>query len=409
MQSSKTFFLFSDELESTFVYNEVIQLSQRFAKVIVVGLKTTQQQLPANVEFVVLSQNDFNPKAIFKQHFALVFKLLLKEFLLRSWNFSYLKNYREVVYYLLHSIYYSEKISHLIDERKIDKKEIVCLSFWFNTWAVALGILKQQHKINSFYARTHGIDLFEFRIEKTQRIPFRKFQLQMVDKVFSVSRNGENYLKKKYPSYAHKIFTNYLGTDDKGKAEFSNDTIFTIISCARVRDIKRIFLIPEILKHLNYPIKWIHLGQEDFYLNDPTYKIYLKNKEDLKNYPHIQTQFPGYLSNQQIFDFYKNTSINLFVSVSETEGLPVSIMEAISFGIPVLATDVGGCREIATEQTGILIPKDFDVKQVAAQITEFKESEKNTIEFRNQVRNFWKNNFEANMNYDFFCKQINER
>ena len=409
MQSSKTFFLFSDELESTFVYNEVIQLSQRFAKVIVVGLKTTQQQLPANVEFVVLSQNDFNPKAIFKQHFALVFKLLLKEFLLRSWNFSYLKNYREVVYYLLHSIYYSEKISQLIDERKINKNKIVCLSFWFNTWAVALGILKQQHKINSFYARTHGIDLFEFRIEKTKRIPFRKFQLQMVDKVFSVSRNGENYLKEKYPSYAHKVFTNYLGTEDKGKAEFSNNTIFTIISCARVRDIKRIFLIPEILKHLNYPIKWIHLGQEDFYLKDPSYKIYLKNKEDLKNYPHIQTQFPGYLSNQQIFDFYKNTSINLFVSVSETEGLPVSIMEAISFGIPVLATDVGGCREIVTEQTGILIPKDFDVKQVAAQITEFMESEKNTIEFRNQVRNFWKNNFEANMNYDFFCKQINER
>ena len=80
MQSSKTFFLFSDELESTFVYNEVIQLSQRFAKVIVVGLKPTQQQLPANVEFVVLSQNDFNLKAIFKQHFALVFKLLLKEY-----------------------------------------------------------------------------------------------------------------------------------------------------------------------------------------------------------------------------------------------------------------------------------------------------------------------------------------
>ena len=79
----------------------------------------------------------------------------------------------------------------------------------------------------------------------------------------------------------------------------------------------------------------------------------------------------GDLQEKDVFRTYLAGSINLFVSVSETEGLPVSIMEAISFGIPVMATDVGGCREIANAHTGVLISKDFDVKSVAEEITRF--------------------------------------
>ena len=32
---------------------------------------------------------------------------------------------------------------------------------------------------------------------------------------------------------------------------------------------------------------------------------------------------------------------DLFVNMSLSEGIPVSIMEAISFGIPIIATNVG--------------------------------------------------------------------
>ena len=80
-------------------------------------------------------------------------------------------------------------------------------------------------------------------------------------------------------------------------------------------------------------------------------------------------------------------------------------MEAISFGIPVMATDVGGCKEIAGEQTGILIPKDFSIANVAKQITEFKNSAQNTEAFRKKVRAFWGANFEVTKNYsDLFTE-----
>jgi glycosyltransferase involved in cell wall biosynthesis len=38
---------------------------------------------------------------------------------------------------------------------------------------------------------------------------------------------------------------------------------------------------------------------------------------------------------------------DLFVSSSVTEGLPVSLLEAMSVGLPALVTDVGGMSEIA--------------------------------------------------------------
>ena len=49
-------------------------------------------------------------------------------------------------------------------------------------------------------------------------------------------------------------------------------------------------------------------------------------------------------------------ALDVFVLVSDYEGLSNAIMEAQSFGIPVVVTDVGGNREIAVDgQIGFLV------------------------------------------------------
>lgn len=52
---------------------------------------------------------------------------------------------------------------------------------------------------------------------------------------------------------------------------------------------------------------------------------------------------------------------DIFVNPSYAEGLPTSILEAGAIGIPIIATDVGGTREIITDElNGYLItPKDI--------------------------------------------------
>ena len=73
----------------------------------------------------------------------------------------------------------------------------------------------------------------------------------------------------------------------------------------------------------------------------------------------------GFQDNEKIMDFYRNNPIDIFINVSTNEGVPVSIMEAISFGIPIIATNVGGTNEIVINNiTGWLVDKDKVEKEL---------------------------------------------
>ena len=91
---------------------------------------------------------------------------------------------------------------------------------------------------------------------------------------------------------------------------------------------------------------------------------------------------------------------SLFVLPSYREGLPNSLLEAGSFGIPLLATDINGCNEIIRDrENGILIkPKSVDSlvdgisllvenKQLYNRI---KKSVRESIKTRYSQISFWK-------------------
>jgi len=71
-----------------------------------------------------------------------------------------------------------------------------------------------------------------------------------------------------------------------------------------------------------------------------------------------QVKFLGFLTEHQVIDELQRA--DLFVLPSFVEGLPVSAMEAMAVGVPVIATNIAGTSELIEDgQTGILVrPSD---------------------------------------------------
>lgn len=68
-----------------------------------------------------------------------------------------------------------------------------------------------------------------------------------------------------------------------------------------------------------------------------------------------RVQFTDWLQNDALFS--RLSAADLFCLPSFSEGLPSSILEAMSIGLPIIATDVGGVSEIIEHNvSGILIP-----------------------------------------------------
>lgn len=295
----------------------------------------------------------------------------------------------------------SQRIYHYIMEKQyIDnfcKKPFVLYSYWFFMTARVGTLIKNQYKPVYMFTRAHRYDLYE-QNNRINFLPYRRLFLKSYDSVFPCSANGTQHLKSLYPDLSHNVATSFLGTLNHGIGFGSVDGTFRIVSCSRTEPVKRVIKIVEALQILddkNMDIEWTHIG-------DGSELERIKNTAATKLH-HIRYMFAGNMKNSDIMKLYQEKPFDLLINVSSSEGLPVSIMEAISFGIPVVATNVGGTSEIVIDGiTGKLIPAEFNISELTSVIQDFV-SAKNTLIDRNGCRKFWEEHFQAISNYHKMC------
>lgn len=281
---------------------------------------------------------------------------------------------------------------------------VTVYSYWFFVTALVgckvCELISPKCKSVKFVSRAHGYDVYRYA-NSLGYLPLREYLLEKVDSVHPCSINGARYIAEQFPKFSDKISPRYLGTDDDGLSEI-NDDCFHIVSCSRLVDLKRVDRIASSLSLLEGEgkIRWTHIGD-----GGTMQKIRAFCDEKLG---FMEVNLKGWVSNQQVKEFYRNEKVDLFVNVSTTEGLPVSMMEALSFSIPVIATDVGGVSEIVKDgYNGLLISSDFTDEELVIKIKEIINStQEEKIKMRRNARDFWEENFDAQKNFSQFANEI---
>ena len=106
-----------------------------------------------------------------------------------------------------------------------------------------------------------------------------------------------------------------------------------------------------------------------------------------------------------MFDFYKKNQIDVFVNVSDAEGVPVSIMEALSCHIPVVATDVGGVSDMVIHgENGLLLPYKVSIEEIANALFQIELFKSEII--RDNAYELFVKRYNAVNNYPQFIREL---
>jgi glycosyltransferase involved in cell wall biosynthesis len=152
-----------------------------------------------------------------------------------------------------------------------------------------------------------------------------------------------------------------------------------------------------MLRARGVKFEWTHIG------DGPDKQDVVAQASPLGDHAH----FLGELPHDQVRAWLARNPIDVFCNVSESEGLPVTLMEAASCGIPLFATDVGGNNEIVDESVGRLIPGSAGPDLVADMLTDMaSQSESTKHGWRRRSAQRWVSSFDAEHNYENFAEEL---
>jgi glycosyltransferase involved in cell wall biosynthesis len=217
-----------------------------------------------------------------------------------------------------------------------------------------------------------------------------------------------DHLKRTFPSFNDKFVLNRLGIEDKNLGHSSKSLMrepmsgsYLIVTCSNLTPRKRLRLVPEILKFVKNKVKWVHIGGGDIDEISELKKICMEHE--------VACEFLGQLTSPEIVNYYRHQNIALFCNLSYAEGIPVSLMEAAMFGIPMMATNTFGNPEIVNQENGILIPIQFESKNVASQIDILLNDEVNWSIKSMSSRKIYLQRFQASLNMRDFLIDVKNR
>ncbi len=234
------------------------------------------------------------------------------------------------------------------------KKKIIRKIVGDPVWERAYSKAKISESFDEFQIKNYG-----FSISLQKKV--RSFSIKKSDIVVTPSKHLKNFILNLGFKNKIEIINNGVFIPEENTNIFTNDQInITIVS--RLVSHKNIKKIIRAISDLNNPLIYLNIIGDGPELNQ-LQKISLEsnNKDNII--------FHGKLNRDDINHIFLKSDI--YIQASNYEGLPHSLLEAMSYGIPVLCTPVGECKEIlGNEDRGYILDLPVSKNNIKSKISE---------------------------------------
>lgn len=276
-------------------------------------------------------------------------------------------------------------------------------SYWHDYKANALALWKVAHPESICVARFHRWDVYAEH-HPAGYLPFKQAIFEGLDRSYAISDHGQAYAARRFSVEASRMRVARLGTCDLGPPpDAAPDGPLQLLSVSQLIPRKRVDLVIEALARVEVPLTWTHVGD-----GVDAERLRRLARDRLGAKPNIAFDFAGGLAHEAMLPRLVGLANPLFINVSSSEGIPVSIMEAMSAGIPTMATDVGGSGELVRSNVnGLLLRPDPSPDEIAEEITRYQRLDaESRRRYRLQAYATWQSRYDASQNFPAFVADL---
>lgn len=281
--------------------------------------------------------------------------------------------------------------------RRVD----VAYSYWFDTQA--LGALLAG--VAPVVSRAHGYDLYEQRAVGGYAV-FKRWAGPRLDLLAPISRRGCDYASQVYEVPADRVRFSPLGVElTDSLTTPGGDGSVHLVTVGSLTAVKRPELTARAVvalasDHPEWRVRWRHAGDgplrgavEDIVADAPA---------------KLSVTLAGQVPPEAMGAFLTSEPADLLVNTSSSEGVPVSIMEAMARGIPAVATDVGSTHELVVPGAGRLVPTSVTPESLARAIGTYLDLARSD-DVRDRCRRVIAEHWQADANHEAFVAAVVER
>ena len=231
----------------------------------------------------------------------------------------------------------------------------------------------------------HGADFNEFymKADRTKKNRIKKIYNKCA-KLIALSDEWKTQLSQVVPADHIVVLENYSVLQD-GETVHSNRNI--VLFMGAIEERKGCFDVPQIFKRVSSEVPDCTLVMA----GDGDDRIVKAVKESFGDSLNRNVFFPGWIRGDQRKQNLEES--DLFLLPSYNEGMPMAILDAMGYGLPIISTNVGGISKLVHEGENGFLCKPGDIEEFAEKIIYYLNNKEARIEAGNVSKRIVRENY----------------